>query len=209
MIEERAPDIVFLDIKMPGLSGIDVASKVAGKCLMVFITAYDRFAVEAFENEAVDYLLKPVADERLEKMIERLKRRLSVEASSAPDVARLIQMIAPVMSKQPAYLQWIRAQHKEEVRLISVHEIYFFQAADRYTVVRTREGEFLIRKTIRELADELDPSLFWRIHRGAIVNAKSISKVGRSLTGRFVIAFPGINEKLTVSRSYSHLFKSM
>jgi DNA-binding LytR/AlgR family response regulator len=209
LIEDLGPDVAFLDIKMPGLSGIEVARKAAGKCLTVFITAHDKYAVEAFENEAVDYLLKPIADERLEKMVERLKNKLSSPALHLREMSKLMEKIAPDVLKRPEYLQWIKTQYKDGIRLISVREIYFFKAMDKYTAVRTNEGEFLIRKTIRELADELDPNQFWRIHRATIVNVKNIFKVERSLTGRYQIRFSDLREQLTVSRAYSHLFKTM
>lgn len=209
LVEELAPDVAFLDMKMPGLSGIEVARKAAGKCLTVFITAHDKYAVEAFENAAVDYLLKPIADERLVKTIERLKERLAAPAPSTLDLTLLLEQIAPVFLRQSEPLQWIKAPCKDGVRLISVHEIFYFNATDKYTAVRTREGEFLIRKTIRELVEELDPSRFWRVHRAAIVNVKNIQTVERSITGRYVIRFSDLPEQLTVSRAYSYLFKAM
>ena len=207
LIRDLKPDIAFLDISMPGLSGIDVARKTAGACLFVFVTAHDEFAVEAFEREAVDYLLKPVTDERLSETIRRLKERLT--AAAAPDLSGALERLSKSLPKAPGHLQWIKAQHKDGVRLIAVSDIYFFRATDKYTTVRTREGEFLIRKTLKELENELDPAQFWRIHRAALVNARLIQKVDRSLAGTRTIRFRDLPDTLTVSRAYAHLFKQM
>jgi DNA-binding LytR/AlgR family response regulator len=209
LIEELAPDVAFLDIKMPGVSGIDVARHAAGKCLTVFITAYDKYAVDAFENEAVDYLLKPIADERLEKMIDRLKNKLASPATYLAGMSTLLERIDPRILRQPEYLQWIRVPYRDGIRLVSVQEIYYFKATDKYTAVRTKEAEFLIRKAIRDLVDELDPRRFWRIHRATIVNIENIINVERSHTGSYHIRFLDLQEHLTVSRAYTHLFKTM
>lgn len=207
LIEDLKPDVAFLDIRMPGLSGIEVAKKIAGASLVVFITAYDKFAIQAFESQAVDYLLKPVIDERLEKTIERLKERLSSPAQ--PDFAAVLEKVSLSLRKAPAHLQWVKAQHKDGVRLIPVGDICFFRATDKYTTVRTRDGEFLIRKTIRELEEELDPDQFWRVHRAALVNVRAIRSVSRSVAGTSLIRFRDIPDQITVSRAFSHLFKQM
>lgn len=211
LIEKHRPNIAFLDIRMPGLSGMEVARKIAGSCWIVFITAYDQYAVEAFENEAVDYLLKPVTRKRLERTAKRLKEQIA--ASTKPPMAfseivdRLMANLQDI--EKPGYLQWLRVQQGDSIRLIPVDEVFYFKASDKYTMVISKEGESLIRKPIKELADELDPNEFWRIHRGTIVNAACISKVSRSLTGRSVIRLKGLSETLIVSRSYAHLFKQM
>jgi DNA-binding LytR/AlgR family response regulator len=207
LIQDLKPDIAFLDISMPGMSGIEVATAAAGACLFVFVTAHDEFAIEAFEREAVDYLLKPVTDERLAGTIRRLKERLA--AAPIPDLAAVLERLSKAMPKAPSHLQWIKAQHKDGVRLIAANDIYFFRATDKYTTVRTRDGEFLIRKTLKELENELDPSQFWRVHRAAIVNARLIQKVDRSLAGTRIIRFKDLPDNLTVSRAYAHLFKQM
>jgi DNA-binding LytR/AlgR family response regulator len=209
LIEEQEPDVAFLDIQMPGLSGIEVARKVAGTCAVVFITAFNQYAVEAFENEALDYLVKPVTDERLRKTVGRLKERLSSAQPLDPNIAEIIEKVALSFQKSSGYLQWIKTQHKDGVRLIPVGDIYYFRAADKYTTVRTRDGEYLIRKTIKELEQELDPDQFWRVHRAAIVNAKAIQSVSHSLAGMYKILFKDIQDDLAVSRAYSHLFKQM
>lgn len=208
LIEEQRPDVAFLDIQMPGISGIEVARRIAGTCAIVFITAHDEYAVDAFESEALDYVLKPVTEERLERTIRRLKERLGAPLSTS-NVAGALEKVARVLERSPRNLQWIKAQHKDGVRLIPVADIYYFRAADKYTVVRTRDGEHLIRKTIKELEYELDPDQFWRVHRGAIVNALAINVVDHSLSGGYIVKFKDIKDQIAVSRAYSHLFKQM
>ncbi len=208
LIDRERPDVAFLDIRMPGLSGIEVARKASWKCPVVFITAHDKYAVEAFESEAVDYLLKPVSAERLEKTVQRLRGRMAA-AAPLPDMSSLFDKLSLVLRAQPGHLQWIKAQHGSGVRLVPVAEICYFKATDKYTSVRTRDGESLIRKTIKELAEELDPEQFWRVHRGAIVNVTAVRTVTRSLAGTCTLKFKDIPEQLEVSRAYSHLFKQM
>jgi DNA-binding LytR/AlgR family response regulator len=206
LIRDGGPDIAFLDIQMPGLSGIEVARMSAGACKFVFVTAYDQYAIEAFDNEAIDYLLKPVSDERLAKTIARLKQRL---ADAPPDISATLERVSSKLQNSSGHLQWIKAQHKDGVRLIPVSEVCFFKAMDKYTTVRTREGEFLIRTSLKELEESLDPGQFWRVHRAAIVNLKAIHAVTRSLAGGYTIAFKDVKDHVSVSRAYSHLFKQM
>ncbi len=211
LIDEYRPDIAFLDIRMPGLSGMEVAKKIAGTCRIVFITAYDQYAVEAFENEAIDYLLKPVTRERLERTAKRLKEQIAASTKPPMDFSEIVNRLVANLQdiEKPGYLKWLKVQQGDSIRLIPVDDVYYFKASDKYTIVITKEGESLIRKPIKELADELDPNKFWRIHRGTIVNAECISNVSRSLTGRSVIRLKDLPETLTVSRSYAHLFKQM
>ncbi len=211
LIEEHQPDIAFLDIRMPGFSGIRVAEKVAGKCRVVFISAYDRYALQAFEKEALDYILKPVTDERLEKTIRRLKKEVAEHTSPPLDLAKIIENVMATLEtrKDSGYLNWIKAQHGEGVRLISINEIYYFKAEDKYTTVMTADSESLIRKSIKELAGELDPGQFWQIHRGTIVNVKKIDRVTRGFSGGLMIKLKDLPGTLSVSRAYSHLFKQM
>jgi len=208
LIEEGRPDIAFLDIQMPGISGVEVARRIVGTCTVVFITAHNKYAVEAFENEALDYVLKPVTEERLEKTVNRLKERLA-SPQARTNIAEVIEKVARSLEKSSNHLQWIKAQHKDGVRLIPVGDVYYFRATDKYTVVRTKDGEHLIRKTIKELESELDPEQFWRVHRAAIVNARAIHVVDHSLSGGAAIKFKDISDQLAVSRAYSHLFKQM
>jgi len=211
LIDEFRPHIAFLDIRMPGLSGMEVAKKIADPCCVVFITAYDQYAVEAFENEAIDYILKPVTSERLKRTTDRLKRQIATTSGPPADLSKVVaRIVASLPNKEtPDYLQWIRAQQGEEIRLVPVEEVCYFKASDKYTMVITKDGESLIRKPIKELANELNPNKFWRIHRGTIVNAGYIARLSRSLTGRGVIRLKDRSETLMVSRSYIHIFRQM
>jgi len=211
LIELYRPAIAFLDIKMPGLSGIEVAQKISTNCRVVFITAYDQYAIEAFENEAVDYILKPVTDKRLQKTIKRLKKQISAISKPPIDFSRTMdRLLAALKDNQPSgYLKWIKVRHGEEVRLISIDDVCYFKAEDKYTVVKTLENESLIKKSIRQLTEELDPDQFWRIHRGSIINVNWIAGVHRSFAGRYIVKLKKLPETLTVSRSYAHLFKQM
>ena len=211
LIETCRPVVAFLDIKMPGLSGIEVARKIGSGCRIVFITAFDQYAVEAFENEAIDYILKPVTDQRLQKTIKRLKKQISEKAITSLDITQRMDRLLAALKDRPAagYLKWIKVRQGEEVRLISVDDICYFKAEDKYTVLRTREGESLIKKTIQQLTEELDPDQFWRIHRGIIISVRQVGRVSRSFAGRLIIKLKDLPETLTVSRSYAHLFKQM
>jgi len=211
LIESCRPAIAFLDIKMPGLTGIEVAQQINTDCRVVFITAFDQYAIEAFENEAVDYILKPVTDKRLKKTINRLKKQISGILDPPADFSQTMdRLMAALNDKQsPGYLKWIRVRHGEEVRLIASDDVYYFKAEDKYTVVRTRAGESLIKKSIRQLSEELDPDQFWRIHRGTIISVDRIARVSRSFAGRLIISLKDLPETLTVSRSYAQLFKHM
>jgi len=208
LIERHRPQIAFLDIRMPGLTGMQVARKIADSCRIVFVTAYDEYAVEAFEKEAVDYLLKPVSGERLEKTVKRLKQALESGATAPADVLHRLMARLSEMEK-PGPLQYLRVQHGDGVRLIPVEDVIYFKAEDKYTAVITKEGEALVRKPIKELAEDLDPEKFWQIHRGVIVNVRSIARVSRSLTGKGVVKLKDRSETLTVSSRYMHLFKQM
>lgn len=210
-VKAHRPQIAFLDIRMPGLTGLQAAEEISPLCRIVFVTAYDQYAVTAFEKEAVDYLLKPVTRERLMQTVARLKKELA-EGKVASDVTvdwmrRLVEQAAS--SSKSSYLQWLNVQHGDGVQLIAVDDVIYFQSKDKYTAVITREGESLIRKSIRELAEELDPDLFSKIHRGTIVQLRCIDQVSRSLTGRGAIRLKGRPETLTVSRSYLGKFKQM
>jgi len=211
LVQSEHPQVAFLDIKMPGLTGMDLAGRIAGLCHIVFVTAYDRYAVEAFEREAADYLLKPVSKERLSQTVQRLKERLASASPPAPQLTEVVEQLLLRLSAQGGrnYLRWIKTQHKDATRLIPVEEIDYFQAGDKYTLVMTREGESLIKKSIKELADELDPAQFWQLHRGTIVNVSRIDRVSHSLTGRGIVKLRERPESLTVSRNYLHLFKHM
>lgn len=211
LIEQCRPEIAFLDIRMPGLSGIEVAKKIAGSCWVVFVTAYDQYAVEAFDHEAIDYLLKPVTTKRLEKTVRRLKNQITSSQKPPQEIAKIVERLMTSLPQWqvPDYLRFVRVQKGDGVRLIPVDEVYYFKASDKYTMVITKEGESIIKKPIKELADELNPQQFWRIHRGTIVNVQCVDQVSRSVTGRGVVRLKGRPESLAVSRQYIHLFKQM
>jgi DNA-binding LytR/AlgR family response regulator len=211
LIEAHRSEIAFLDIRMPGLTGMEVARRVPGTCRVVFVTAYDQYAVEAFENEAVDYLLKPVTSDRLEKTVRRLKEKMEARAAPPSLPADTIQRLMDALAGGQARdrLQYIRVQHGDGIRIIPVDEVIYFKASDKYTLVITRDGESLIRKTIRELMEELDPEKFWQIHRGTIVHVRQIAGVSRSLTGKGALRLRDREEILKVSSRYMHLFKQM
>ena len=190
--------------------GLEAARDIGSKAHIVFITAYDQYAVEAFDQGAVDYVLKPADPERLGKTVERLKARLQ-SATEPNDMSNMLAQLAKQLgiAPKPNYLQWIQASIGQELRLIPVEDILFFQSDEKYTRVQTATYEALIRKPVRDLADELDPHLFWQIHRSTLVNSKAISGVVRDMRGRHLVQIKGLTEKLEVSRSFVHLFKQM
>lgn len=199
------PDIAFLDIRMPGQSGLDAARSADGDCRVVFVTAFDDHAVQAFEQAAVDYLLKPVSDERLARCVERLKQR----NAAAPDalLARLQQLLATQNKPEP--LRWLRIQVGQNVRMVAVEEVCYFQSADKYTTVLTRDAELLLRTPLKELLTQLDDGQFWQVHRGTVVNAKQIVSAHHDLLGKVSLTLRDRPEKVAVSRSYAHLFRQM
>lgn len=211
LIKRHRPHVAFLDIKMPGLSGLETAAGIAGACHVVFVTAFEQYAVDAFEREAVDYLLKPVTLDRLRSTVERLKKRLTEHPEPPPELSVIAERILARLKADEAsrYLHWIRAQQGDSVRLIPVEDVHYFHADEKYTLVFTKDGEHLIRKSIKELAEELDPHRFWQIHRGTIVNLSRIDKVSRSITGRGVVRLKDRPEVLTISRRFLHLFRQM
>ena len=251
---QHHPDIVFLDIRMPGLTGVEAARQIAqlptfgdaadsgsGElddpsawpgCEIVFITAYDQYAVEAFEQGVVDYVLKPAERDRLTVTVSRVRNRMAArlaaaEARSAksdtaletatavlpahtPQMQQLLQTLNRQLNPQaPPKLQWIQATVGQNIQMIPVEDVLFFISDEKYTRVQTATVEALIRKPIKELLDELDMNLFWQIHRSTLVNTKAIAGVGRDLRGRQLVAVRGHAEKLEVSRSFAGLFKGM
>lgn len=215
LVDELAPDIVFLDIQMPGMTGLDVAAQLAaGKHAphIVFITAHDHYAVQAFEHSACDYLLKPASLERLGRTVARLKAALRSKPSGEADALRalLAQLgVAPVAAPAVQPLQWIRAAHGREIRLISIDEVVYFQSNDKYTSVFLEDGESLIRTPLRMLREQLDEAHFWQIHRGIIVAAKFIESSNTDFRGRLMVKLKGRAEQLVVSRNYVELFRQM
>jgi DNA-binding LytR/AlgR family response regulator len=206
-LEDRTPDFMFLDIQMPEMTGVEVARHVAGRAHVVFVTAYDQYAIQAFETGAVDYILKPATDERLAVTIERLKAKL---ATPPADLNAVLGRLAEQLSGgKRERLQWIKATIGQNLRLIPVGEVLFFQSDEKYTRVVLAEGEALIKTPIRELLDGLDPDDFWQIHRSTVVNAAAIAAVTRDFRGQAHVKIKGRDDSLVVSRIYSHLFKQM
>jgi DNA-binding LytR/AlgR family response regulator len=204
LAQEERPDVAFLDIRMPVLSGIDVARAIAGGPHIVFVTAYDEYAVAAFEEGAVDYLLKPPTPERVAKVVARLKARLFTPPAN---LAALLERLSA--RETGGMLKWIRASLGNALKLIAIDDVLYFQSEDKYTKVVTAEGDALIRKTIKELYDELDHEQFWQVHRGTIVNLRAIAKVERDWRDQPLLTLRNRSEKLTVSRTFAHLFKAM
>jgi DNA-binding LytR/AlgR family response regulator len=217
LVDELKPDLTFLDIRMPGKTGMEAARDIGDASQVVFVTAYDQYAVEAFERGAIDYVLKPPEPERLKITVERLKERLATPAQAASAsvnvsdtvTAMLSQLAEKIAAPKPKYLQWIQASIGQDLRMIPVEEILFFRSDEKYTCVQTEKFEALIRKPVRDLAEELDPSLFWQIHRATLVNVNAIEGVTRDIRGRHLVLIKGRPEKLEVSRSFLHLFKQM
>ncbi|MDD2929932.1 MAG: LytTR family DNA-binding domain-containing protein [Sideroxydans sp.] len=204
-LQALQPDMAFLDIRMPGQSGLDAARAASTRCRVVFVTAYDDHAVAAFEQAAVDYLLKPVSDERLARCVERLKQH----SETAPEVllARLQNMLASPAKAEP--LRWLRIQVGQTVRMVAAEEVCYFQSADKYTAVLTRDAELLLRTPLKELVTQLDPDRFWQVHRGTLVNVAQIVSAHHGLMGKVTLELRDRPEKIAVSRSYAHLFRQM
>jgi DNA-binding LytR/AlgR family response regulator len=205
-LEDKSPDFLFLDIQMPVMTGVEVARHVGGRCHVVFVTAYDQYAIQAFETGAVDYVLKPYTDERLQVSVERLKAKI---ATPPTNLDALVGRIAEQLRGPVERLKWIKATVGPNLRLIPVADVLFFQSDEKYTRVVTTELEALIKTPIRELMDGLDPEVFWQVHRSTLVNVNAIAGVTRDFRGQAHVKVKGKDESLTVSRVYSHLFKQM
>ena len=204
LFDLHEPDVMFLDIRMPEKSGLEVAHALGGRCHIVFVTAYDEYAVAAFEEGAVDYVLKPVTAERIAKVVERLRKQVG-----APP-ADLTALLARLAAREAGgALKWIRASLGSSMKLIAIDDVLYFQAEDKYTKVVTAEGDALIKKPIKELFEELDPDAFWQIHRATIVNLRAIASVERDWRDQPLILLKDRPEKLTVSRTFASRFKSM
>ena len=202
-LDEFQPDVLFLDIQMPGLTGLEVARQASGRCHVVFVTAFDDYAVQAFEQGAIDYVLKPLSMPRLATTVTRLKQRIS----GAP--ARLDGMIERLAAREGGYLRWITASQGRQIRLITVDEVCYFRSDNKYTALITAEGEALIRMTLRELIDQLDPAVFWQVHRHTVVNANAIAGLQREINGRLYIKLKQRSETLLVSESHASRFRMM
>jgi DNA-binding LytR/AlgR family response regulator len=205
LLGELKPDVLFLDIEMPGLSGLDVARLAQGHCHVVFVTAYDAHAVAAFEQGAVDYVLKPFEPARLSLAVRRVEQRLGTTPSNLDGLLR--ELAAGAGPR--AYLRWIKASRGAMLQLITVDDVCYFQSDTGYTRVVTTEGESLIRTPLKELQEQLDPAVFWPVHRSTIVNANAIAGVTRDFRGHISIKLKSRAEKLAVSDAHAHLFRQM
>jgi len=206
MFDEHNPDIAFLDIRMPGRSGLDVAAEIGARCHVVFITAYDQYAVKAFEAGAADYLLKPVETDRLLAMKERMARKI---ATPPIDLSALVAQLRSSVAGESGRMKWVKAAVGKQVKLIPVEEVLYFQSDTKYTRVVLASGEALIRTPLKDLLAELDPDRFWQVHRGTIVNLAAVSGVLREDAERQFIMLKDRQEKLPISRQFTHLFKQM
>lgn len=210
MVQRLEPDIAFLDISMPEMDGIKAAQALAGQVHIVFCTAYDQYAIRAFDQGAVDYLLKPVETQRVALACQRLREKLQQKPDPMNDLLeQLSQRLGSAGAKPREYMRWVQASVGANIRMIPTSEILFFRAEDKYTRVQTENFEALIRKPIKELIDELDPNEFWQIHRATVVRVDAVAQVSRNLRGNQVVHVKGRDEKLEVSRSFNHLFKQM
>ena len=208
LVARHRPRFAFLDIEMPGMNGLQVADQIKGVAHVVFITAFNQYAVEAFDRGAIDYVLKPASEARLAETVTRLRER--VPAQSAEQLGAALAQVAAALGKSISpRLRWIQASVGSQIRLIPVDEVLFFISDEKYTRVQTEGFEALIRKPIKELVDELDPEQFWQIHRATIVNARAIAGVTRDFRGRLLVQLKNFPEKLEVSRNYTHLFRQM
>jgi DNA-binding LytR/AlgR family response regulator len=210
LVGERRPDLAFLDIRMPGKTGLEAAREIAGLCHVVFVTAYDAHAVEAFEHGAIDYVLKPADPQRLAVTVRRLQQRLTER--SHPDLqavlGRLESMAGNLAGGSNRYLQWIQTGLGQQLKVLPVAEVIFLQAQDKYTAVATASDLALVRKPIREFIDELDPGQFWQIHRSTLVAVRDIAAVHRD-GERLTVQLRSRPERLEVSRSFAGRFRQM
>ncbi|HNJ82618.1 MAG TPA: LytTR family DNA-binding domain-containing protein [Piscinibacter sp.] len=213
LFDELAPQVVFLDVHMPGLSGIEAARAIARRAQLVFVTAYEQYALQAFEQGALDYLVKPFDEERLADTVQRLRERLAHTAPPPAGLEAVLEGLSAELQRRlgaaPGHLQWIKASVGASVKLIPVEQLVYLKADEKYTLVVWEGGEALIRKTIRELADELDPSRFVQTHRSVIVNLHQVLQVTRGANETAELQLKGRRELLPVSRSYLHLFRQM
>jgi DNA-binding LytR/AlgR family response regulator len=205
-LERQRPDVLFLDIEMPGMSGIEVARQASGRCHVVFVTAYTQYALAAFDAGAVDYVLKPFNEKRLALAVARVKERLNTRPAQLDQL--LTELAARVAAARP-YLRWITAARGANVRLITVEDISYFQSDTKYTRAVCTGSEALIHTPLKELIDQLDPAMFWQIHRSTIVNVNAIDSVARDVTGHVIVRLKGRDETLRVSQPFAYLFRQM
>ena len=203
-LDRFAPNIMFLDIQMPGRNGLEVARHASGKAHVVFITAYDAYALEAFEEGALDYILKPISAERMKVTIARLQERLREPPA---DLTNLADLLKKVVNPETRYLKWLTVPHASELRVVAIAEILYLQADNKYTTIATRSSTFLLNSSLKEMQKKLDPAVFWQIHRGTIVNISAIDTIYRSFRGSLEVKLKDRRELLPVSAAHAHLFK--
>lgn len=213
LFDQHSPQVVFLDVHMPGMNGIEAARAIARRAQLVFVTAYEQYAVQAFEQGAIDYLVKPFDEARLADTLQRLRERLERSTAAPAGLENVLEGLSAELQRRlgaaPGHLQWIKASVGASVKLIPVEQVAYLKADEKYTLVVWEGGEALIRKTIRELADELDPSRFVQTHRSVIVNLHQVVQVTRGPNETAEVQLKGRREVLPVSRSYLHLFRQM
>lgn len=205
-VERCHPDVVFLDIQMPGLDGLTVAQRLNGRAHVAFVTAFDTYAVAAFEHGAIDYVLKPISTERMLRTVERLRGRLSERPADLNRIAELLRDIAPPGSK---YMKWLTVPHGADLRVVAVAEISYLRAETKYTTVVTPVGSFLVSSSLRQMREKLDPQVFWQIHRSVVVNVGAIDTIYRTFRGRLEVKLKGRDELLPVSAANAHLFREL
>lgn len=205
-LERHHPDVLFLDIQMPGLTGLEVAQQASGRCHVVFVTAYTQYAVAAFEAGAVDYILKPFNEKRLALAVTRVQQRLNTKPAQ---LEHLLTELAARVARARPYLRWITAARGSKVRLITVEDIHYFQSDVKYTRAVLADSEALIRTPLKDLCTELDPAVFWQIHRSTLVNVNAIDCVAHDVTGHVILRLKGRDETLRVSQPFAHLFRQM
>jgi DNA-binding LytR/AlgR family response regulator len=206
-LQQHSPQVMFLDIQMPGLNGLEVAQQASGKSNIVFISAYDRHAIEAFERGAIDYVQKPLSAARLSTTIDRLKQKLHAAPANLRDVAELLRGLS--VHAGGDYLKWLSVPHAGEVRLIMIEDICYLRADNKYTTVATATAQFLLSSTLKLVKEKVDPHTFWQIHRSVIVNVAAVRAVHRSFRGALEVKLKERPEVLPVSAAYAHLFKHL
>ena len=206
LFDAHAPSIAFLDIRMPGRTGLEVAAAIGGDCHVVFITAYDQYALAAFEAGAVDYLLKPVETDRLAQTVERVQRKL---AAPPADLSALLAELRGSVQRPSQRLRWIKAAVGKQVKLIAVGDVIYFQSDAKYTRVVLAQSEALIRTPLKDLLEDLDPDKFWQVHRSTVVNLDQVAGVLREDAERQFVLLKNRSERLPISRQFTHLFKQM
>ncbi len=208
ILAARKPQAAFLDIRMPGANGLEVARAASGNCHVVFCTAYDEYAVEAFTTRAVDYLLKPVSAERMSEAVARLKERLHPVPQAPADLTQLLAQLSKVAPSRTT-LRWVSANVGDTIKMFGIDEILYFHSEDKYTKVVTADDEAHIRKTLKELSDELDGEVWWQVHRSTIVRADAIAKAYRDELGKITLALKQRADKIAVSQAFNYRFRGM